>query len=411
MNTGSPPPPPPTWTNPGLNAPPATTSDNANWTAETVALQPLLQNGIAVQRPQTNAAPNDFIVVTVTAHGLPASDNICAPRDGTWTELGGAMVTNGTTNQATWYSFRQGATAESYAFTFQSACSTSEPTLVSAAASAVAVRFSGVNPITPIDVNNSGTQIYSSQHSNGTTITPVAVTPFHTGDWVIAMYGAGGTTLTSTGCAPTTGSNPYTGFRSGSGSSTATGFCGKNNPSAGTSFTPPAATASAPSVAQTIALEASSSSCSNCVYGVEAPTNVNCGNGCTNYTNYAYAIQAATAQLQARQSTRPGAQNVIIILSDGDAGYPHQANYYPCNAGLQAAEAAENPAGLDVEFYLDRLRLQLLSWHQQLQHRQLGKSERPDHPQHLGPVHDEADGRQPHQRRLFADDEPRRLPA
>ena len=57
-----------------------------------MALQPLGQTGIVVQRPAAPAA-NDFIVVTVTANGLPGTDNICAPNDGTWTEIGGAPVT------------------------------------------------------------------------------------------------------------------------------------------------------------------------------------------------------------------------------------------------------------------------------------------------------------------------------
>ena len=108
--------PPPAWKNPGANTPLPTTSDNAVWTAETMALRPLGQTGIVVQRPAAPAA-NDFIVVTVTANGLPATDNICAPNDGTWTEIGGAPVTRTsgavTVSQATWYSFRSDAATES----------------------------------------------------------------------------------------------------------------------------------------------------------------------------------------------------------------------------------------------------------------------------------------------------------
>ena len=66
----------------------ATSSPTANnWTAETIALTPLANDGITIARPASPTG-NDFLVATVTVSGLSASGNICAPDDGTWTELG-----------------------------------------------------------------------------------------------------------------------------------------------------------------------------------------------------------------------------------------------------------------------------------------------------------------------------------
>ena len=85
-------------------------------------------------------AADDFIVATVTANGL-STGNICAPNDGTWTELNDAPVTstNGgvTTTQATYYGSRFGDSPESYLFTFQTNCSATG-TAVPASATAVA---------------------------------------------------------------------------------------------------------------------------------------------------------------------------------------------------------------------------------------------------------------------------------
>jgi hypothetical protein len=314
----------------------ATTLLNAtNWTTETIALKPLSNTGIVVQRPSP-LADNDFVVVSVTANGL-ATGNICAPNDETWTELNDSTVTstNGgvTTSQATWYSSRSGDSAESYLFTFQTNCS-GTGTPMSASASAVAARFIGVNPITPVDPDALGNQIFANNTGASTTVNPNPVTPNHIGDWVIGLYGTGSTgTFTNGSCA--------TGFQVSTGSQTQTGFCYKSNPPSGP-YDPPTATTSAgkPWVAQTIALEAASGECTSCVYGLEDPTTS------YNYTDYGLAIQAAEANLDTLAATRPTAQKVIVILSDGDgnitnSGGSGTATPLPCTYGIQQAEAAE----------------------------------------------------------------------
>ena len=134
-----------------------------------------------------------------------------------------------TVSQATWYSFRSDAAAEAFTFTFQTSCS-SGATTATAQASAVAVRFSGVNPVFPIDVDATGTQIYQSDNNvtastaGSKTFTPKAVLPFHRGDEVIALYGAGSSTALTSSCS---------GFVSKAGSATTTAYCGKNNVTAG----------------------------------------------------------------------------------------------------------------------------------------------------------------------------------
>ena len=103
---------------------------------------------------------------------------------------------------------------------------------------------------------------------------------------------------------------------------------------------PATTSASKPWVTQTIALEAASGTCTSCVYGLEAPT--------TNYnfTDYGLAIQAAETNLDNLAATRPTAQKVIVILSDGDgnitnSGAGHTPTPLPCTYGIQQAEAAE----------------------------------------------------------------------
>ena len=320
----------------------ATTAPNAeDWTTETIALKPLSNRGIVVQRPGPQAA-NDFILVTVTANGLPTGNNICAPNDGTWTELNNAMVTSTsggvTTSQATYYSDRFGNSPESYLFTFQTNCSATG-TAIPASATAVAARFVGVNPITPIDVDAAGNQIFANAPPGaGTTVNPSPVLPNHIGDWVIGLYGTASTgtfTIAPPGCTNT--------FQVSAGAQSETGFCYKSLPPSGP-YDPPNATTSAskPWVAQTIALEAASGACTSCVYGLEAPTTS------YNFTDYGLAIQAAEANLVTLAATRPTAQKVIVILSDGDgnitnSGVGHTPTPQPCTYGIQQAEAAEHP--------------------------------------------------------------------
>ena len=305
----------------------ATSSPTANnWTAETIALTPLANDGITIARPATPTS-NDFLVATVTASGLSASGNICAPDDGTWTELGQITQPGSpAVTQATFYSARSTATAESYTFTFQSACSTTG-TPLPAAGTAVAVRFTGVNPITPIDEDNTGALIYSNNAppptSTGTSLTPIGVTPPRSGDEVLTMYGSGATSL-SASCIHQVG-----------GSASATGFCDIANPTANQAYTAPTVTSSTskPWIVQTIALESASGGCgSSCKYGIEDPGGVG--------TDYGQAIAAAEKALDTEAATRPTARKVIILLSDGDANTTAEESN-PCQYGISQAESAE----------------------------------------------------------------------
>jgi hypothetical protein len=303
----------------------ATSSPTAsNWTAETIALTPLANDGITLARPASPTS-NDFLIATVTASGLGASGNICAPDDGTWSELG-QITQAGTTpvTQATFSSARATATPESYTFTFQSVCSTTG-TPLPASATAVAVRFNGVNPITPIDEDNTGALIYSKNNNTGTSLTPTLVTPPRTGDEVLTMYGSGATSL-SASCLDQV-----------SGSASATGFCdtGNSPPPANQNYTAPTVTSntSKPWVVQTIALESASGGCgSSCKYGIEDPGGVG--------TDYGQAIAAAEKALDTEAATRPTARKVIILLSDGDANTTAQESN-PCQYGITQAENAE----------------------------------------------------------------------
>ncbi len=321
----------------------ATTSLNpADWTTETIALNPLSNTGIVVQRPGPQAA-NDFIVVTITANGL-ATGNICAPDDGTWTELDNPpdRSTSGgvTTTQATYYGPRFGDSPESYLFTFQTNCSAAD-TALPASATAVAARFVGVNPITPIDVDAAGNQIFAPNTGAGTTVNPSPVLPNHIGDWVVGLYG---TAYQLRHFHRNQGLCPYHGFTQVSaGAQSETGLCYKSLPPSGF-YDPPSATTSAgkPWVTQTIALEAASGACTSCVYGLEDPTTT------YNFTDYGLAIQAAETNLDNLAATRPTAQKVIVILSDGDgnitnSGIGHTPTPQPCSFGIQQAEAAEQP--------------------------------------------------------------------
>ena len=129
----------------------------ASWTTETLALRALSNQGIAIARP--NPAADNFEIVTVTASGLASGASICAPSDGTWTELGGSTITSGAVSQASFFSIRSNTNAESYTFNFQTGACPSGGSPTGASATAVAVGFSGVNPITPIDYNSTGTAL------------------------------------------------------------------------------------------------------------------------------------------------------------------------------------------------------------------------------------------------------------
>ncbi len=311
----------------------ATSAPSAsNWTTETVALRALSNQGITIARPSSPTG-NDFLIVTVTASGLASGASICAPNDGTWTELGGATVTSGVLTQASFYSTRPGTNAESYSFNFQSGACPSGGSPTGASATAVAVRFTGVNPITPIDYNSAGTALeYASAppptHAAGTTVSPPAVTPTHAGDELVGLYGTAATTMTGGSI-----------IRVGGGSASASGFSAVNEgASAGSSKTPATATtASKDWIGQTIALEGAYGACgSSCEYGVEDPG----GQG----TDYGLAIRQAQTNLVNLTTATPSratAQNVIILLSDGDANTSDGLTSNPCEFGIDQAEAAE----------------------------------------------------------------------
>ena len=307
----------------------ATSSPTAEpWTAETIALTPLANDGITIARPATPTS-DDFILVTVTTSGLASNGTICAPDDGTWTQVG-SLQTQGTLAQATFYSARSTATAESYTFTFQTACSTTG-TPLGATGTAIAVRYTGVNPITPIDTNTMGNPQYNAgTPGTGTSVAPGPVTPARTGDYVVALYGTNATSLSLS-------SSSCTGFHQGTGSATATGFCTDTSPTANTAYTPTAATAngSKPWATMTIALESASGGCgSGCEYGIEDPGGVG--------TDYGLAITAAQQALDNEASVRPSATKVIILLSDGDANQTDGGTTeYPCTYGITQAETAE----------------------------------------------------------------------
>ena len=309
---------------------PSTAPPAANWTTETIALRPLGTAGIVVNRPPTPTA-NDFVMVTVTANGLTAAgNNICAPNDGSWTELG-TLLTSGAISQATFYSSRSTATAESYAFTFRSGVCPSGGTELSATATAVAVRYTGVNAVEPIDTDGSNNQIYSSKTGTGNPVSQNSVSPAHTGDEIVALYGTGSTSFT--GKSPT-GGLP-TGFDQSTTTTGTTGYYAVNLGSSSSSQTasPLLAATSKAWIGQTVALQAAYSGCtsSSCEYGMEV----------TASTDYGRGIKAAQDALTDPTvlATRTTAQKVIILLSDGDANTYDLPN--PCQYGITQAENAE----------------------------------------------------------------------
>ena len=162
----------------------ATTPASLDWIARTVALRPLGSSSITVARP-TNKVANDFLLVTVTAAGLPAGGSICAP-DATW-HLVGAKDSQGALTQATYWSVRAGAAAENYTFTFTpAACGAGGST--TGFATALLVRYTGVDTTNPIDATapNTGTSA---------TLTSQTVTTTAPGDEVVRLYGVNGTTI------------------------------------------------------------------------------------------------------------------------------------------------------------------------------------------------------------------------
>ena len=219
-------------------------STPAGWTAQTVALQDA-RSSIMVQRP-ANAVAGDFLLVSVTAEGLGAG-NVCAPNDGTWTLVrkttkaaGGGLPS---LTQATFSSFRTTANAESYSFTFRSGtCPNNGSTVDGIPASAVVLRYTGVDPNDPID------QVGDAPGSGGTLST--ASVPTGSGnERVVWLYGTGATSISS--YSPAAASS-FT----ATGSSTATGAADLSQPTAGPTASGAQAVApSAPWGAQVITLQ------------------------------------------------------------------------------------------------------------------------------------------------------------
>ncbi len=317
----------------GVATPPGdatSTPASASWTTVTLALKALATTGVSISRPPTPAA-NDFILVTVTANGLSSSDTICPPNDGTWTEIGSMITQGGTLSQATFYSFRSSADRETYTFTFLNGQCPSGGSPVSAHASALAVRYTGVNPIIPIDQSKptSGT---------GASITTASVTPTYANDELVGLYGTAATSFASGIPAAQTSS----------GDASATGFTDSNAPAAGKPDSPANATITSNNwIEQTVALNAESGGCNGCVYGLEIPPTL------TYDTSYAQPINTSVAQLQTEDMSHPG-QNALILLSDGDAnttaGLTPASD--PCQQGIAAAQAAESPPYDDWVFVI-----------------------------------------------------------
>ena len=142
----------------------ATGATSAPWVAQAFAVRDA-RSDLTIARP-ANKADNDFLLVSVTAAGL-GNGTICAP-DATWTPVGQDMSANGLTQQ-TFKSFRVGAGAETYSFTFaQAAWASSE---INPPASAVLVRYTGVDPANPIDAVSTPPPPPTGGTGTGTTVT------------------------------------------------------------------------------------------------------------------------------------------------------------------------------------------------------------------------------------------------
>ena len=290
---------------------------SAWWVAQTIVLT--TRHSITIERPP-NPSDFDFILVSVSASNLGATGKICAPNDGTWTLLD-QQRQQGTLTQATFYSFRSTAADEHYEFAFRTASCSGTP--IAANASALAVRYTGVNPLSPIDPVLQPSFATGTGTIGGTTPVAPSVSTTGANEQIVRLYGLGGaSTLTNLG------SNGL----SVTGASTDTGFEDSQQALAGSTNTASASSSgrSLPWVAQTFALEPSGTGCSNnCWYGVQALSNSS--------TSYSGAIISAQAALAA--SNRPDAQKVIIFLSDGAANTPNGSN--PCQTGISAAQTAE----------------------------------------------------------------------
>jgi len=282
---------------------------SAPWVAHTVALK-AAATSIKIDRP-SNRASNDFLLVSVTARNLDAG-LLCAPSGWTLVRQDTQGAAGSSVTHATFWSFRSGTSAESYTFTFRSgSCSSGTP--LSAAASAVSVRYTGVDPAIPIDVS-------AVKQGSDTTPTAPAVTTNFAGDRVVRLFGSRATPISSS-------ASPW--FPQ-PGSGTSTGVTDSTQAAPGTTTQPTATTASAPWVAHTVALKFIGT-CSPCYYGVEDGSN----------TYYRDAINAAQAELVA--NGRPNATHAIIFLGDGGVNTTVPGDALPCHSPITASQNAQNP--------------------------------------------------------------------
>ena len=290
----------------------------ANWAAQTISLA--TRTSIVIDRPP-NPTDLDFILITVTAQNLGANGVICAPNDGTFVQVftnqaiqpaSGAGIT-----VATFYTIRSVAVDEPFQFDFRTNDCSGAP--IAANATAMAVRYTGVNLITPIDGKA------SSQSSSSTISAPALGTNFPN-DAVVRFFSTQATSMSGGSVdASVGGASTSTGYHAATGGST--NAITVNNGSS-TNW-----------VGGTIALEPGGAGCSaSCFYGLQDPGGVG--------TYYADALTAAQSSLTT--NGRAGTQKVIIFLSDGDAsssssdlGSTSKATN-ECYQGIQAAMAAEN---------------------------------------------------------------------
>ncbi len=288
------------------------TAPSANWVGQTLALN--TRTSLTIERPPT-PTDADFILVTVSAQNLGGSGMICPPNDGSWTSVltrqqpsSGSSVT-----QATFYTIRSTLADEHYEFTFRNSSCSGTP--IAANASAVAVRYTGVNLITPVR----GSANAITPNSNpGKTLTAPSVPNAQANDQAVYFY--------------STATSPISGVSTGApGSGTATGFEDASQTSNGSTGSATATTGSnAYWIGETIVLEPSGPGCGgSCWYGIQADA--------SSSTSYDGAINAAEAALES-PSARPTAQKVIIFLSDGAANTNSST---PCQDGIRAAQAAE----------------------------------------------------------------------
>ena len=197
-------------------------------------------------------------------------------------------------------------------------------TPIGANASALAVRYTGVNPLSPIDPVMQQSFGVGTGTNRGTTPVAPAVTTNGANEQIVRLYGLGGASALS-------------GLRKqrpvGDGYEHRHRVRGRAAARYRAIRTPASASSTGRNllwIAQTFALVPSGTGCSNnCWYGVQALSNSS--------TSYSGAITSAQNALAA--SNRPDAQKVIIFLSDGAANTPNGSN--PCQAGISAAQTAE----------------------------------------------------------------------